>query len=247
MTTLRANKAVDILVERSLDDDLLIVNHPLTYYWFKRFFDIVVAFVLIMALLPVLVITSILIKLDSRGSVIFVQERVGSKRVHLNGRQRWVLQNFKIYKFRSMAADADQSLHQKHIQAYVAAANGAIPGSDTAPLKATMSVTRVGRIIRKTSIDELPQLFNVLKGEMSLVGPRPVPTYEVAEYRLHHYQRFSAMPGITGLWQVKGRCSTTFEEQMYMDAEYIRNQSTLLDFIILLQTIPAVISGRGAA
>lgn len=247
MTTLRANEASDLLDSWSLDNDLLAVQHPLTYYWFKRFFDIAAALILIAGLLPLLVVTAILIKLDSRGSVIFVQERVGSKRVYLNGRHRWVLQNFRIYKFRSMAADTDPNLHQKHIQAYVAAANGAIPGSDAAPLKATMSVTRIGRIIRKTSIDELPQLFNVLKGEMSLVGPRPVPTYEVAEYKLHHYQRFGALPGITGLWQVKGRCSTTFEEQMYMDAEYIRNQSALLDLVILLQTIPAVISGRGAA
>jgi lipopolysaccharide/colanic/teichoic acid biosynthesis glycosyltransferase len=107
-------------------------------------------------------------------------------------------------------------------------------------------VTRVGHILRKTSLDELPQLVNVLKGEMSLVGPRPLPTYEVAEYQAWHRERLAALPGITGLWQVQGRCEVTFEEQVQMDIEYVRNQSLWQDIKILLSTIPAVVSGRGA-
>lgn len=244
MTALRTKETIDILEDWSFSNDRLAVQHPVAYYWVKRLFDIAVASTLIVLLLPLFIVVAILIKLDSEGSVIFIQERAGSKRVYRNGKHIWVLQNFKIYKFRSMAADTDPAAHQKHIQEYVAASSGA---TEQVPLKATMSVTRVGRIIRKTSIDELPQLFNVLKGEMSLVGPRPVPTYEVAEYKAHHYKRFNTLPGITGLWQVKGRCSTTFEQQMAMDAEYIHKQNILMDITILVQTIPAVISGRGAA
>ena len=107
-------------------------------------------------------------------------------------------------------------------------------------------MTKVGHILRKTSLDELPQLVNVLKGEMSLVGPRPLPTYEVAEYQAWHRERLAALPGITGLWQVQGRCEVTFEEQVQIDIEYVRNQSLWQDIKILLSTIPAVVSGRGA-
>src|SRR5262249_22783862 len=113
-------------------------------------------------------------------------------------------------------------------------------------LKQDPRVTRVGRVLRKTSLDELPQLLNVLKGEMSFVGPRPVPQYEVAEYKDGHFERLAAAPGITGLWQVKGRAVVSFEEMIRLDIEYVRARSLWLDFKILLLTIPAVISGRGA-
>jgi lipopolysaccharide/colanic/teichoic acid biosynthesis glycosyltransferase len=247
MTTLHAPVPTDILDEWSSSDDLLAARQPLYYFWAKRFLDIVIASTLIVALFPLLLLVAVLIRLDSSGPAIFIQERAGSRRIYQNGQHRWVPQTFRIYKFRSMAADTDPSVHQQHIQAYVAASSGGGVSGSSVPLKAPLSVTRVGRFIRKTSIDELPQLFNVIKGDMSLVGPRPVPTYEVEEYRPHHYERFGALPGITGFWQVRGRCSTTFEEQMSMDAHYVRNQGLLLDLIILIQTIPAVISGRGAA
>ena len=107
-------------------------------------------------------------------------------------------------------------------------------------------VTRIGRILRRTSLDELPQLFNVLKGEMSLVGPRPVPLYEAAAYVDWHLERLAALPGITGLWQVRGRGRVSFAEMVRMDIAYVRNQSPLLDITLLLSTIPAVMSGRGA-
>jgi lipopolysaccharide/colanic/teichoic acid biosynthesis glycosyltransferase len=107
-------------------------------------------------------------------------------------------------------------------------------------------ITKIGRFIRKTSLDELPQLLNVLKGEMSLVGPRPVPEYEVALYKDEHYVRLLALPGLTGLWQVKGRGEVTFEQMMQLDLEYVRNQSLALDLWILIMTIPAAVFGWGA-
>ena len=107
-------------------------------------------------------------------------------------------------------------------------------------------VTRVGRLLRRTSLDELPQLFNVLKGQMSLVGPRPVPPYEVACYRNGDRKRLAALPGITGLWQVRGRCQVSFDEMIRMDVEYIAKASLCFDLRILLLTIPAVLNGRGA-
>jgi lipopolysaccharide/colanic/teichoic acid biosynthesis glycosyltransferase len=107
-------------------------------------------------------------------------------------------------------------------------------------------VTRVGQVLRQASLDELPQLVNVLKGEMSLVGPRPVPTYEVAHYQARHYARLAALPGLTGIWQVKGRCKVPFDEMIRMDVEYVSNQSLWLDLKLLWLTIPAVVSRRGA-
>src|SRR5262249_20706088 len=158
---------------------------------------------------------AILIKLDTPGQIFFVQERVGSRRRSRDGQTIWEIQNFPFYKFRSMVQNADQSLHQAYIAAWI---EGRVSESTTTGTKFKLTddprVTRIGRILRKTSLDELPQLMNVLKGEMSLVGPRPVPTYEVAEYQAQHYQRLGALPGITGLWQVKARCQVSFEEMI---------------------------------
>jgi lipopolysaccharide/colanic/teichoic acid biosynthesis glycosyltransferase len=108
-------------------------------------------------------------------------------------------------------------------------------------------ITRIGHLLRKTSLDEIPQFLNVLRGEMSLVGPRPVPTYEVAEYQAWHYQRLAAAPGLTGLWQVTGRGQVSFDEMIEMDIEYVRNKSLWLDLKILVLTVFVVLSGRGAS
>jgi lipopolysaccharide/colanic/teichoic acid biosynthesis glycosyltransferase len=187
------------------------------------------------------------IKLDTSGPVVFVQERVGVQRRSERGRTRWELRTFAFYKFRSMVAGTDQSLHEEHVRAFV---QGRLEAGDgeTARFKLTHDprVTRVGRVLRRTSLDELPQLFNVIKGDMSLVGPRPVPLYEVAEYRASETERLTALPGITGLWQVRGRGELPFPEMIRMDREYVRNQSLWLDFTILVATIPAVLSCRGA-
>lgn len=213
----------------------------------KRCMDICLATALIIILLPFLLLIALLIKLDSPGPVIFTQERVGAKRQRF-GRQRvWVVQNFSFYKFRSMVRDADSSLHEAYIKDFVE--GRAQPSAESGgkyKLTNDPRVTRVGRILRKFSLDELPQLFNVLKGDMSLVGPRPVPTYEVAGYSPRHHNRFAALPGITGWWQVKGRCQVSFEEMIRMDLDYIRNASLWLDLKILFLTLPAVLSRRGA-
>ena len=147
-----------------------------------------------------------------------------------------------------MMNNADQSLHQEHIKHYVQGTLTAAEESNAAvKIKDDPRITRVGHILRKTSLDELPQLINVLKGEMSIIGPRPVPLYEVAEYQEWHYQRLAAYPGLTGLWQLDGRGEVSFEEMIKMDIEYVQKQSLWLNIKILALTPFAVLSGRGAA
>jgi lipopolysaccharide/colanic/teichoic acid biosynthesis glycosyltransferase len=217
------------------------------YFQCKRVIDVVLASLLLLFLLPLILLIAVAIKLDTPGPVIFTQQRVGARRQSEEGRIRWGVRTFAFYKFRSMRAGTDQSLHQEHIRAFV---HGRLKASDgaTAAFKLTRDprVTRVGAILRRTSLDELPQLFNVLTGDMSLVGPRPVPPYEVAEYRAADTERLTAPPGITGLWQVNGRGELSFAEMVRLDCEYVRHSSLWLDFKILLATLPAVLSGRGA-
>jgi len=217
-----------------------------SYLLLKRCLDILCAGALIVLLLPVFVLIVILIKIDSDGPVIYKQERVGSKRSWLGYQTIWIIQNFSVYKFRSMIPDADPSLHEAYIRDFVEGRAKPDPQGGKFKLTNDPRVTRVGRLLRKFSLDELPQLFNVIRGEMSLVGPRPVPPYEAACYQDAHHERLAALPGITGLWQVKGRGRVTFAEMMRMDLEYVRKVSLLLDLKILLLTIPAVLSRKGA-
>ena len=219
-----------------------------TYYYCKRILDTVVVLLAVVFLAPIILIVAVLIKLDSPGPAFFIQERVGSRRRVRDRHVVWEIQNFKIYKFRSMTYNADESIHRAYIREFVRQ-GGQKNASPKTTYKLTNDprVTRMGRLLRKTSLDELPQLINVLRGEMSLVGPRPVPEYEVSEYReAWHYDRLATLPGITGLWQVKGRCQVEFEEMIRLDLEYIRRQSLWLDLQIILLTIPAVLSGKGA-
>ncbi|HEX3051070.1 MAG TPA: sugar transferase [Aggregatilineaceae bacterium] len=216
------------------------------YSPYKRLLDVTISATALLVLLPLLAIIAIAIKLDSRGPVIFTQERAGSKCRAKNGVNTWEVQPFRIFKFRTMYQNADQSLHQAHIRAYT---SGTLEKNDTdSPFKLTHDprITRVGQILRKTSLDELPQLFNVLRGEMSIVGPRPVPMYEYAEYKAWHKERLAALPGITGLWQVKGRCLVNFDEQVRLDIDYVRHQSLAMDLKLILMTVPAVLNGHGA-
>jgi lipopolysaccharide/colanic/teichoic acid biosynthesis glycosyltransferase len=145
-----------------------------------------------------------------------------------------------------MVTDADQTLHENYVRAFLEGTAAANAETGAFKLAQDPRVTRVGRLLRRSSLDELPQLFNIIWGDMSLVGPRPVPTYEVAGYRDVHYERLAALPGITGWWQVKGRCQVGFEDMVRMDIDYVRNASLLLDLKILVMTIPAVLSMRGA-
>ncbi len=216
----------------------------------KRATDVVVTLCLLLVLgLPMLLI-AVLIRLNSRGPAIFIHERVGARRRFVNGRVEWELYRFPFFKFRSMYVNSDQSLHIAQVKAW---ANGKLEertedqeGDAQFKIAHDPRITKVGRWLRKTSLDELPQLFNVLRGEMSLVGPRPVPDYEVAEYREWHFARYSALPGMTGLWQINGRGDVSLDEMVNLDLEYIRKQSFWLDLKILLLTVPAVVSGRGA-
>lgn len=222
------------------------VNRPF-YFLCKRCLDVCLASVILFLLVPVLLFIAVLIKLDSSGPVFFTHERVGAKREKTGREAVWAVTQFGMHKFRSMSANADSRVHEAYIRDFVA---GRVQPSEenggNFKLTNDPRVTRVGRVLRRTSLDELPQLFNVLKGQMSLVGPRPVPPYEVACYRNGEHKRLAALPGITGLWQVNGRCRVSFEEMIRMDLEYIRNASLWLDLRILLLTIPAVLWGRGA-
>jgi exopolysaccharide production protein ExoY len=213
----------------------------------KRSVDVLLAGLVLILLLPLLLLIAVLIKLDSPGPVFFTQERVGSKRKRLGRQAIWIIRNFTMYKFRSMVQDADSSVHEAYIRDFV---EGRVQPTQESGGKFKLTndarVTRVGGLLRKFSLDELPQLLNVLKGDMSLVGPRPVPPYEVACYGNGHHNRLAALPGITGFWQVKGRCQVSFEEMIRMDLEYIRNASLAFDLKILFLTIPAVLSRRGA-
>jgi len=205
----------------------------------KRGFDIVISFVAIGLTLPLMAIIAIWIKLDSRGRVIFKQERVG-----MDGRI------FLCYKFRTMYEDADPEIHREAYIKNIAGQAGGNENDHDEPVFGKVSndprITRAGRILRRTSLDELPQLFNVLRGEMSVVGPRPPIPYEVENYAPWHRRRLDMRPGITGLWQVSGRNRIPFEEMVRIDLFYIENWSLWLDLKIILLTIPAVFRGDGA-
>jgi exopolysaccharide biosynthesis polyprenyl glycosylphosphotransferase len=193
----------------------------------KRALDVLVAGLATIVASPIMLATAIAIKLDSPGPVLFKQTRVG----------KWG-EPFGCYKFRSMYVDAEKR------KAELMAQNEA--DGPVFKMKRDPRITRVGRIIRKLSIDELPQLFNVLKGEMSLVGPRPAVPKEVDQYEFEQLRRLGAVPGITGLQQVSGRSDLSFRRWVELDLQYISEQSFLKDIEIMLKTIPAVVSGRGA-
>jgi len=194
----------------------------------KRSFDILCASLVCLLLSPIFIIISLLIKRDSAGPILFKQTRVGKYG-----------EPFTMWKFRSMSNDADQ------LKAQLQNANETTDGV-IFKIKQDPRITNIGRFIRKTSIDELPQLFNVIKGDMSLVGPRPPLPSEVAQYSVHDRTRLDAVPGITCLWQISGRSDIPFKQQVKLDIDYIEGQSIWQDIKILLLTIPAVISGKGA-
>ncbi len=196
-------------------------------YFVKRTFDLVLSIVLLVLFLPIFVLTAAVIMIDSRGPVFFRQTRVGRA-----GRR------FTLYKFRSMVANADSM--KKDVS------GGESRDSVTFKMKNDPRITGVGRFIRRFSIDELPQLINVIKGEMSLVGPRPPVPEEVEKYSEDDRKRLLVKPGMTCLWQISGRSDVSFREQVELDKQYIASQSILLDVKILLKTIPAVLAGRGA-
>lgn len=210
----------------------LTVKTPLIIggdYWIKRGFDFCAALVALLGLLPVYLALAILIKIDSPGPIFFRQTRIG---LHCR--------KFKVWKFRTMVVNA------AHLQAELEKQNEMADGV-LFKMKRDPRITRVGQFLRQYSLDELPQLFNVLLGEMSLVGPRPLPIRDVERFKERHYIRQEVLPGITGLWQVSGRSNITdFEEAVNLDMTYIANWSLWMDLSILLKTVKVVLFRMGA-
>lgn len=204
----------------------------------KRSVDIIVAACALLLLSPLWLVIALLIKLDSRGAVVYQQERVG-----MDGRV------FLFLKFRTMRANADDRVHREYQRKLIEGQPDTNLGDDARPvykLHADPRVTRVGRGLRRLSLDELPQLLNVLRGDMSLVGPRPPIPYEVEAYELWHRKRLDMKPGLTGLWQVSGRNRLSFDEMVRLDLFYIENWSLLLDLKIILRTLPVMLRGDNA-
>lgn len=205
----------------------------------KRILDVLITLLLLPGLCLVMLVVALCIRLDSQGPVFYRQKRVGQDGVE-----------FGMLKFRSMHVNNDDTIHREAVKRYMngdvlSGHNGAV--STLYKLIDDPRVTRVGRIIRKLSIDELPQFFNVLRGEMSLVGPRPPLPYEVEAYSSRDSLRLYGKPGITGYWQVYGRSRVAFEEMVEMDITYLQQQSILQDMKLIILTVPAAFLGRGGA
>jgi len=205
---------------------------------FKRAFDLLAASLMLVVVSPVMLIIALVIKKTSPGPILFAQERLGR-----DGKP------FRFYKFRSMEHNSDDAIHRQFVAMFIGGDEDGCAetnaGDQVFKMKGDPRITRIGSILRKTSLDELPQLFNILMGEMSLVGPRPPIAYEIENYQPWHMERLKAVPGLTGLWQVSGRSTVSFEEMVRLDIRYINNWSPWQDFVILLKTIPVVIQGTG--
>ncbi len=221
-----------------LDDSIAVSKLKL---FTKRFIDVIGSLAGLILLSPLMLLIALLVKMSSPGPIIFRQQRLGVKGA-----------KFTFYKFRSMRTDTNDQIHRDFVNELIngnhAAVNNGNAEQPMYKMKADPRITKVGKFIRKTSIDELPQLFNVLKGDMSLVGPRPPLPYEAEKYQSWHLKRILDMkPGITGLWQVEGRSRTGFNEAVRLDLKYLAKWSILLDIKILLKTVKEVAQCRGAA
>jgi exopolysaccharide biosynthesis polyprenyl glycosylphosphotransferase len=228
-----------------VDNAPLFLDHEHTQgkigAWFKRALDIVGSAALLLALSPIMIVTAIAVRVTSPGAAIFKQQRLGR-----------FGKSFQIYKFRSMSAKNDDKSHREYvaklIQGNLAEINNGDAENPVYKMTRDPRITKVGHFIRKTSIDELPQLFNVFLGDMSLVGPRPPLRYEAEKYQVWHLRRIlEVRPGITGLWQVIGRSTTSFDEMVRLDLRYIREWSFWMDLRILLETVRVVVMRSGGA
>ena len=197
-------------------------------YLLKRTLDITLSIFAFVFFIPLLILTALCIWIENPGPVLYCQTRVGRNGKH-----------FRLYKFRSMVVNAD--LLQADLESMNESSAGVI-----FKMKKDPRITRIGKVIRKLSIDELPQLLNVISGEMSLVGPRPSLPSEVAKYTLEERKRLDVIPGITCFWQVNGRSEISFNQQVMLDMQYIQSANFVTDILILLKTIPAVLTGKGA-
>lgn len=205
---------------------------------FKRLLDILGSLVLLMILSPLFMLIALCVRVTSPGPVIFRQVRIGQ-----------MMKPFTILKFRTMRVNVDHAVHHRYVSWFITASDKPQEAEKSTIFKLTNDprITAIGNVLRKSSLDELPQLWNVFRGEMSLVGPRPPVWYELQQYKpWHRYRILEVKPGITGLWQVNGRSRTTFEEMVRMDIRYAKSRSLWTDIRILLATPRAVISGKGA-
>jgi len=201
----------------------------------RRVRDIAGAVTCLVLLAPVLLAVALAVRLDSPGPALFRQRRVGLG-----------LEPFVLVKFRTMWADSDAARHREYVSSLIDGTPRPV-GSGLYKLDGDVRVTRVGRVLRRWSLDELPQLWNVLRGDMSLVGPRPVLDYEVERYPDWYFARFGVRPGMTGLWQVSGRNQRTYEEMVALDVQYAATRSLWGDAVILLRTVWVVLARRGVA
>jgi lipopolysaccharide/colanic/teichoic acid biosynthesis glycosyltransferase len=204
----------------------------------KRFLDFLLSGLALLAVSPLFLLFALLIKRSSPGPVFFVQERLGR-----DGRP------FKFYKFRSMMHNSDDAIHRQFAAMFIAGDESGCAASNSGEkvfkLKRDPRITPIGAFLRRTSLDELPQLINIVKGEMSLVGPRPPIAYEIENYQPWHMERLKAVPGLTGLWQVSGRSSVSFDDMVRLDIRYINEWSFRRDLAIIAKTVPVVLRGTG--
>ena len=219
----------NLVLKELAQEDIIVPNENKVYLFLKRLIDIVGSGLGILILIPVFLIIGILIKLeDPKGSVFFSQKRNG-----LNGKE------FNMYKFRSMVHNAEdllESLMSKNEM-----------DGPVFKIKDDPRITKIGKFIRKTSLDELPQSFNVLKGDMSLVGPRPPIPREVIQYNKYQYQRLLVKPGITCYWQISGRNNIDFDEWVELDLKYIKERNLFKDIYIILMTLPVLLGDKNAS
>jgi lipopolysaccharide/colanic/teichoic acid biosynthesis glycosyltransferase len=202
----------------------------------RRTLDIGVAAVVLLLMAPVIAVVALTVRLSSPGPVFFRQRRLGRS-----------MRPFTVLKFRTMRADADSALHRDYVRSLIGTDAPENPPDNLYKLVVDPRVTKVGRFLRSWSLDEIPQLWNVLRGEMSLVGPRPVIEYEVEQYPDWYLRRFAVKPGLTGLWQVSGRNERTYEEMVRFDVEYAERRSLWMDLRILARTAIVVMRRQGVA
>jgi lipopolysaccharide/colanic/teichoic acid biosynthesis glycosyltransferase len=243
---------VEAVLEQNRDQSQVLarIRAKRLYFLCKRCMDLVGSLFFLAILSPLLLLIASLIKLDSQGPVLFKQERIRLRNRSSDEEARYELDTFIMYKFRTMRQQSDPTIHQYFMKALIRNDKNEVAllnnhASAINKLCNDVRITRVGRVLRKLNLDELPQLFNVLKGDMSLVGPRPPLSYEVAEYGPQHWKRLATIPGCVGLWQVSGWNTLTFDEMVEIDVRYVENQSLWLDAKILLLTLPAILSGNG--
>jgi lipopolysaccharide/colanic/teichoic acid biosynthesis glycosyltransferase len=202
----------------------------------RRSLDLLAGSLLILLAAPLMIVIALAIRLDSSGPSLFRQRRVGYRR-----------HEFTIFKFRSMRLDADEARHREYVSSLITGEAPDSGGENLYKLAVDDRITLVGRFIRRWSLDELPQLFNVVLGDMSLVGPRPAIPYEVESYPAWYLKRFEVKPGLTGLWQVSGRNERTYEEMVSLDVEYAQSRSFRGDLVILAKTPVTVLGRKGVA